>query len=189
LRKVIWAICFSLLLTGCIQHNNSIREQTHEQKEYIHYNIVTNDNEQGALIKTQEQNIELNLKIEAHISRPKPVLYTIFLNGKQIKVQWDKNKEPSYLLRMTLLPDENVSVKFRICDLPKGTNTLNFGSVSYPDKYDIPEKEQLSANYSMNLHPFTIIVGNEGDKSTPNFTSNNKEIVVNKADSYNAPIS
>ena len=176
MKKVIWVLCLCLFLTGCssVFFNGQDRGQTTER---INYKLFTDDTERNkVLIKTDKNSIELTLKATPYISSPMPVLYTLFLHGKQIKAYWDGSEEPEYLFQTVIKPEQEKLIKIKIPDLQEGTNILNLSSVVFPYKYDIPEEEFLSYKWSMDAHSFTVIVNEEKHNSSLDFAYNERII-------------
>jgi len=162
LITTIFIISIVLVISSCAQNKPKITETI----ERINYKLLNENNKNAVYTVINNDIVTFSLRITPYIKKEKPVLYTIFMNGKQIECKW--NNEPAKIFKTTIYPDKIDDIKVTIENIPKGLNTFQFGNVYYPDKTNFNSSEKLlSSNYSISFHPFTIVNGEE-DKWSEN---------------------
>ncbi|MDF9408116.1 hypothetical protein L7E55_07040 [Pelotomaculum isophthalicicum JI] len=152
------------------------------KSENINFKILDENGTSSMFMKTIQSKITFYLKITPDIKKPYPELFTIFMNGKQIECLWDNNTEYTSLYYTTINPNEDRLIEITINNIPKGLNTLQFGTVYLPNKIDFQEEELFDEKYSLDLTPFTIV---RNDNINNNYDINwSEESIFNN---YNKP--
>jgi len=121
----------------------------------VDYNLY-DKNGNTVMYKISGGLLELHLLVDPHITKPLPMLYTVFINGRQVNCNWDGKDAPVY--RTSLLPNQKKNISIKINDIPTGENTLQVGYVCYPDKTVwLDEQLLLKSDYAMQFSSFTVI--------------------------------
>lgn len=125
-------------------------------KQVIHYKMLDEYGEPGlySFTNTQEQKLFLNITPET--TKERPILYSVFLNGRQVECLWNGEAASNY--RTTIKPGEKQVLEISILNVPQGKNMYQLGTVHFPDKNDWGNYDVLlNSAYSMDLTSFTII--------------------------------
>ncbi|MBA1335796.1 MAG: hypothetical protein HPY66_1424 [Firmicutes bacterium] len=132
--------------------------KTSQYNERINYKILDEAGKPSFYTITSIDKVKLFLQITPFLEKERPVLYTIFMNGKQIECKW--NNELSLFHRRIIYPGKSETLEIIIEDIPEGLNTFHFGEVYYPDKTDWNDKDnRFNWEYSLNLSPFSVVSG------------------------------
>lgn len=150
------SIIIALVLISFLLATRS-NKKVETQSEYLNFKLVDENGTTSMFMKSDQDQITFYLKIISQINKPFPELFTIFMNGRQIKCLWDNNTEYTDLYYTTINPNEDRLIKITINNIPKGLNTLQFGTVYLPTKIDFKEEELFDGQYSLDLTPFTIV--------------------------------
>jgi len=151
------------------------------RSESTNYKLLNEKGYPSMFMQTDQSELTFYLKITPDIKSPYPVLFTIFMNGRQIECLWDIDTNYTDLYYTTINPNEDRLIKITVINIPKGLNTLQFGTVQSPNKIDFKEEELFNEQYSLNLTPFTIVrddIMNWSEKSI--FNDYNQPSIINK---------
>ncbi len=166
-NKIIILILIIITISSTFIIINSFKkEKTTVSAEHINYKIVNYEGVTTMLMKTKQNTLTFYLKVTPSIINPSPHLFTIFMNGKQIECLWNNTIDKTY--NTTIYPGKEKLIKIKIDNIPKGLNTLQFGTVYSPNKYDFKQEELYKNKYSLDLTPFTIIQGDSNKWSQRN---------------------
>lgn len=160
-KKLIFPI-FIILCIGLIIFFVYDRPAAKESKRYnsLKYLLVDEQGIPAMYSKTNGSEKRLFLDINSGVAQDCPVLYTIFMNGKQIKCFWDSN--PAVNFRTVLKPNEHKKIEILLKDLTAGENVFQLGTVYFPDKTEWSDPAMLLRDeYSMDLVPFTVLSTNK----------------------------
>lgn len=144
-----------VILTGFLLVTRANKKMPNKS-EGINFKLINENKASAMFMRTDQSKITFYLQITPNIKKPYPELFTIFMNGRQIKCLWN-NEECTDLYYTTINPNEDRLVEITIDNIPKGLNTLQFGTVYLPDKVDFQETELFSEKYALDLTPFTIV--------------------------------
>lgn len=136
--------------------NRDQANKSQSESEVIHYKMLGQDNEPGLYSFTNAKEQKLYLHITPETTTARPLLYSIFLNGRQIQCLW--NGEAAVNYRTTIEPNQGKTIEITILNVPEGKNMYQFGAVHFPDKLDWNNDHPLrNSAYTMDFTSFTIV--------------------------------
>lgn len=151
-----------------------------ESQENIHYKLVDDKGINRMFIKTNQSKVTFYLKIIPNITKKTPALFTIFMNGRQVKCLWDGANEHAEVFFTKITPKKDKEIKITIDNIPKGLNTLQFGTLYFPNQTNFIEDDLYNEKYSLDLTPFTIVRDEDINWSEKATFINNKQPSLNK---------
>lgn len=174
-------ILIILLIANTMFYVEKLNAEPKKITERINYKLVNEDGDNTMFIETNYSEVTLYLKVSPYIELPYPSMFTIFMNGKQVKCLWNNNNY-SYKYHTIIKPETISLIPITIKNIPAGMNTLYFGTTYYPNEFDFKDNDLLNRKYSLDLVPFTIIRGNKTNWSQTDtiFKNYNQLTNINK---------
>jgi len=124
--------------------------------EQIRCQLQTADGESAVYTVTQTGDADLRLLVTVDGDRPIDLLFSVFIDGRQVAVSWDGGR--SSTLTATLQPDTVKEIAVRVQDLPRGTHCAHILSTAIPAVDGKLTRDYLmSSATTIMLHPFTVV--------------------------------
>jgi len=127
-----------------------------DERPRINYKLLDGQGKSAMCSFTNNSEQTLYLNVTPYITSERPVLFTVFMNGKQIECLWNGDNDINY--QTIIEPEQKKVIEVVLRDIPEGKNTFQFGTVYFPEKttWEDPDK-LMNSEYSMELTPFTIV--------------------------------
>lgn len=156
---VIALVLLGLLYCFAVDRSafNVLNQENKNQldKQVVHYKMLDQNNGPGLYSFTDTQEQKLYLHITPETTTARPMLYSVFLNGRQMQCLW--NGEAAINYRTTIEPNERQIIEITILNVPEGKNMYQFSAVHFPDKTDWKDQAFMRSAYTMDFTSFTIV--------------------------------
>lgn len=92
-----------------------------------------------------------------------PILYTFFLDGKQIEAYWNGEKLTTFI--KLIHPGESMRIEVALDNISKGIHNLYLGHVKHPERIYWPDTDDLSDTAFM-ISPIATVLYDDAAHQT-----------------------